>query len=89
MTSLWLALAVLGLASSAGFFVWVNDGWAQLTGPVKLLRVGCLLLMIAVTYGSGEAYVQAAPIGLRLPFVALAFAVILLGVVLIYRDRLH
>lgn len=84
MNWLWWVDAALGVLAAACFFVWLNDGWDRLTTGVRALRLSTLALILSITYGSGEAYMAGAPIGLRTFLVAAALAGIVGAVAWIY-----
>lgn len=83
MTDLLETLRAINVAltffAAAGLGMRLNDDWRHLTRPRRVIYTGGVLFPVVGAYGSAEAYLQGAPVGVRTPLVTLACAVVLAG----------
>lgn len=85
MTWLWLVACGAALLATAGMFVRANDQWGRLDRAHRVLTAGLVSVFVVVTYGTGEAYVQHAAVGARVPAWIVACSVVLIGLWLVHR----
>jgi hypothetical protein len=76
----------LALAVAAGFFIRVNDAWARYGLGGRLTRFGILLLLLVISAGSAEAYIDSVSLGYRIVGVTIALVVTGAGLLLIPDD---
>jgi uncharacterized RDD family membrane protein YckC len=76
----------LSIVAAFAFFIRINDVWSMHTRGGRALRLGLLVLLVTVAYGSAEAYVQHAAVGYRTPLVTISCALILRGLWLSRHD---
>lgn len=69
----------LAIFAAAGLVVRLNDDWRHLSRGRRTLYSGGVLFPIVAAYGSAEAYVQSAPVGLRAPLITVACVVVHVG----------
>lgn len=81
-----VANVALSVIAAAAFFVRINDVWSTNKNSGRTLRLGIFALIVAVAYGSAEAFIQGAPLGARVPLVAVATLLILAGLWLSRND---
>lgn len=76
----------LALAVAAGFFIRINDAWARYGLGGRLTRLGILILLLVVSAGSAEAYLDDVRLGYRIIGVTVALIVTGAGLLLITDD---
>lgn len=69
----------LSVVAAFAFAVRVNDVWSMNSRGGRALRLGLLVLLVTLAYGSAEAYIQHAPPGVRTPLVTISCLLILRG----------